>query len=83
MLSILDNEYCPVPKKLKQHMYGANHMINFAVTDEEQFLDNFAKYKKFVVCVMNETSLTRTNRIIEEATNILELNFLTHLLSMK
>merc|ERR1712037_787186 len=53
--------------KLKLPFKDLDNSLSFAATDEENELENFARYEKFVVRVMSETSDVTAKRIIQAA----------------
>lgn len=54
-------------KKLRQKLAGFNSIINLAGIDNKKHLDDYARYEKFIVHVMSETSEAGARRIIEAA----------------
>merc|ERR1712032_32697 len=53
--------------KLKLPFKDLDNSLSFAATDKENELENFARYEKFVVRVMSETSEGTAKIIIQEA----------------
>lgn len=66
VLCIVEEVQVHLSNKLKLTFKDLDNSLLFATTDEEKKLENFARYKKFIVCVISETSKLATQRIIKE-----------------
>ena len=67
VMCILEELQTHLSNKLKLPFKHLDNTLSMAAIDEENGLVNFALYKKFVVCVMSETSEASAKRIMKDA----------------